>query len=208
MSYSDLYRDAMEKATPCDAWKSETIEKMKSIQTSGKQNKATGYPHFNIRKFPLIPAAWAALVALMFFCHTNDFLSSSLFSDVNTPSTITFSSDSVSAQVRTAPIAQSRNIAIFPNIIEAETPQQALPSNSCSLDDAVISTEQYDQTVALLETQLMEQSQDGTLPIVLTKSDIVAQGYFSANDTISVVFVLPATSLGKNLYYVYEIPLM
>lgn len=210
MSYSDLYRNAMEKATARDAWKAETIEKITAMQSSHKKNTSVCHICFTAFRHSMVPLASAALIALMFFYSKNDFLSPSLSdSSNNTPYVAAFSAnDTASIQEQTAPIGRSRSIAIFPNIVEAPAPEQALPSDSCSLDDAVVSTEQYDQAVALLEAQLMEQSQDGTLPVVLTKSDIVAQGYFSANDTISVVFALPATSMGENLYYVYEIPLI
>lgn len=210
MSYSDFYRNAMEKAAPCEAWKSETIEKMKSIQTSAKQRKPVSTLCFTAFRHSMIPLASAALIALVFFYSNSDFLFPLLAaSSNNTPYIASFSADdAASTQAQASPINRGRSIAILPNIIEADTPEQALPNNICPLDDAFISSEQYEQAILLLENQLMEQSQNGTLPVVLTPSDIAAQGYFSANDTISVVFALPATSLGENLYYVYEIPLI
>lgn len=210
MSYSDLYRNAMEKAAPCDAWKSQTIEKMKSLQTSDKQRKSVSTLCFTAFRHSMIPLASAALIALVFFYSKSDFLSPLLAApSTDTPYIASFSADdAASIQAQTAPINRGRSITILPNILEADTPEQALPTNICPLDDAVISNEQYEQAILLLENQLMEQSQNGTLPVVLTRSDIAAQGYFSANDTISVMFALPATSLGENLYYVYEIPLI
>lgn len=212
MSYSDFYRNAMKKATACDSWKTETLAKMATIQTDSPKNKHLKQICFFSLKQAFIPLASAAVIALILFCNPIDLTTSSVLSENVSSEGIAFSSKESLTKNRSIARAMPSNTdyapEILPEVVYANTPNEALPPDVCPVDFSTISQEQYAQAIQLLETQLIAQAENGTLSVVFTTNDILAEGYLNSMDSPQLVFVFSAASIGEQAYYVYQIPVI
>lgn len=211
MSYSDLYRNAMEKAATRDSWKTETLNKMAEIQATSQKNNRLKQICFSSLKQAFIPLTSAAVIALILFCNPIDLSASSMLTETTSPQAAAFSAEEPLAKnrsiVRAMPSDTESVPEILPELVYTNAPNNALPTNTCPIDFSVVSQEQYEQAIQLLETQLVTQAENGVLSVVFTTSDIVAEGYLDSNDSPQLVFVFPATSITEQAYYVYQIPI-
>lgn len=221
MSYSDTYRNAMEKVTVSDAWKTDTLNKIASLESQPTSHRSQGrtirFAPLKKIALPLTAAAAVAIIAVSTL-HQSSVDVAGISADA-APQAAAYSADGMSPKAR-AVTPQTRGALsatpdeasavpnILPQTVTADSALQALPQGTTDVDPNVVSDEQYAQAVAQLDALLSTQGQDGTLPVLLTANDILASGCLLADGKANIVFVLPATTVSDQSYYVYQIPVV
>lgn len=187
MSYSDLYRSAMNKVTTSENWKAETLQKMQNAQPQRRKSSLT------VWKKAVVPLAAAAAFAVFLAPHA---LRSSVQSGggvVNQAVTV----QPFAAEANPRMISQSADGAVSGFgagcVISAGSAEAALPPGTVFLQSATIDDSTMNDALSQLDEQLEQDEKSGLLQQPLTQSDVLASGVLNTADHPQIVFVLPAS---------------